>query len=101
MQMADQTTLRLMELLLTAEIVNREESLGIADLTPACREAFSIGKNGPDLKRPFIVSNSLAKRALGIEEAHTFVSSNPFIGFDDFGQRLSVTALDPAARWFL
>lgn len=101
MEMADHTTLRLMELLLTAEIVNREESLGIADLTPACREAFSIGKNGPDLKRPFIVSNSLAKRALGIEEAHTFVSSNPFIGFDDFGQRLSVTALDPAARWFL
>jgi len=101
MQMADQTTLRLMELLLTAEIVNREESLGIADLTPACREAFNIGKNGSDLKRPFIVSNSLAKRALGIEEADQFIKSNPFVGFDDFGQRLSVTALDPAARWFL
>ncbi|MCQ1538340.1 ATP-binding protein [Methanocalculus taiwanensis] len=99
--MADHTTLRLMELLLTAEIVNREETLGIADLTPACRKAFSIGKNGPDLKRPFIVSNSVAKRALGIDEAHNLVKSNPFIGFDDFGQRLSITALDPAARWFL
>ncbi|KUK99967.1 MAG: AAA+ family ATPase, partial [Methanomicrobiales archaeon 53_19] len=101
MEMADHTTLRLMELLLTAEIVNREESLGIADLTPACREVFSIGRNGSDLKRPFIVSNSLVKRALGIEEAHQFLKSNPFVGFDDFGQRLSVTALDPAARWFL
>ena len=99
--MADTTTLRLMELLLTAEIVNREESLGIADLTPLCREAFGISKNGTDLKRPFIVSNSMAKRVLEIEEAHTLIKSNPFIGFDDFGQRLTVTALDHAARWFL
>ncbi|MDO8842405.1 MAG: ATP-binding protein [Methanocalculus sp.] len=101
MEMADTTTLRLMELLLTAEIVNREESLGIADLTPLCRDAFGISKNGSDLKRPFIVSNSMAKRMLGIEDAHKLIQSNPFIGFDDFGQRLTITALDPAARWFL
>jgi AAA+ superfamily predicted ATPase len=101
MEMADTTTLRLMELLLTAEIVNHEESLGIADLTPLCRDAFGIGKNGPGLKRPFIVSNSMAKRVIGIEEAHKLIKSNPFVGFDDFGQRLTITALDSAARWFL
>ena len=101
MEMADHTTLRLMELLLTAEIVNHEISLGIPDLTPDHREAFSVGKNGSELNRPFIISNSIAKRVLGIEDAHELVRTNPFVGFDDFGQRLSITALDGAARWFL
>ncbi|RQD80344.1 MAG: ATP-binding protein [Methanocalculus sp. MSAO_Arc1] len=99
--MADHTTLRLMELLLTAEIVNHEVSLGISDLTPACRDAFEIGRKSADLKRPVHVSNSLARRSLGIDEAHTLLGSNPFVGYDDFGQRLSITALDAAARWFL
>ncbi len=101
MEMADYTTLRLMELLLTAEIVNHEESLQISDLTPLSREAFEIGKKNPDIRRPVIVSNSMARRALAIGDAHTLISSNPFVGYDEFGQRLSINALDAAARWFL
>ncbi len=101
MEMADHTTLRLMELLLTAEIVNHEISLGIPDLTPQHREAFGVGKNGSELNRPFIISNSTARRVLGVEDADQLVRTNPFVGFDDFGKRLSITTLDGAARWFL
>jgi len=89
-----------MEVVLTAEIFNQNPHLGINDLTPACREIFSITTSN-DLKRPVSVSDGLIKRALAINDAHQKLSANPFIAYEEFGQRIRVTALEPAAQWFL
>jgi hypothetical protein len=96
----DSEVLRIMEVVLTAEIFNQNPQLGINDLTPACREIFSITTSA-DLKRPVSVSDGLIKRALAINDAHQKLSANPFIAYEEFGQRIRVTALEPAAQWFL
>jgi SpoVK/Ycf46/Vps4 family AAA+-type ATPase len=89
-----------MEVVLTAEIFNQNPSLDINDLTPACREIFSIA-HASDAKRPVYVSDGLIKRTLNIADAHEKVSANPFVTYEEFGQRLRITALEPAAQWFL
>ena len=92
--------LHIMEVVLTAEIFNQNPNLDINDLTPACREIFSIA-HATDAKRPVFVSDGLIKRTLGISDAHQKMSANPFVSYEEFGQRLRITALEPAAQWFL
>jgi len=95
--------LGIMELLLTAEIFNRNEDLGINDLHPRCREFFGAGSGGStEVKRPLIVSEGALKKVFGTPDAVCqSVRKNPFVGYDDFGQRLSLPSLDAAAGWFL
>ncbi|PKG33596.1 ATP-binding protein [Methanoregula sp.] len=95
----DSETLRIMEVVLTAEIFNQHPELDINDVTPLCREVF--GATGSEIKRPVYVSDGLIKRALSISDAHTKLSANPFIAYEEFGQRLKITALEPAGQWFL
>jgi hypothetical protein len=96
----DPDTLRIMEVILTAEIFNQNPDLDINDLTPACREIFGSA-GAKEVKRPVFVSDSLIKRSLEIADAHTKVAANPFVSFEDFGQRLKITTLKPASEWFL
>ncbi len=96
----DSEILRIMEVVLTAEIFNQNPQLDINDLTPACREIFSITAS-TDIKRPVYVSDGLIKRSLAIADAHQKLSANPFVAYEEFGQRLRITALEPAALWFL
>lgn len=96
----DSDALQIMEIVLTAEIFNQNPDLDINDLTPVCREIFSI-TTAADVKRPVFVSDGLIKRALGIPDAHQKVSANPFVSYEEFGQRLRITAIEPAAQWFL
>src|SRR5512137_2788793 len=96
----DSDALHIMEVVLTAEIFNQNPKLDINDLTPACRDIFSIA-HATDVKRPVYVSDGLIKRTLGISDAHQKMSSNPFVSYEEFGQRLRITALEPAAQWFL
>ena len=96
----DSEILRIMEVVLTAEIFNQNPQLDINDLTPACREIFSI-TTSTDIKRPVYVSDGLIKRSLAIADAHQKLSANPFVAYEEFGQRLRITALEPAALWFL
>src|SRR5690554_645208 len=95
--------LAIMELLLTAEIFNRNQDLGINDLRPRCREFFGAGIGGnTEVKRPLIVSEGAIKKVLGVPDAVCqAVRRNPFVGYDEFGQRLSLPSLDAAAGWFL
>ena len=95
--------LAIMELLLTAEIFNRNQDLGINDLCPRCREFFGAGSGGnPEVKRPLIVSEGTIKKVLSVPDAVCqAVRRNPFVGYDEFGQRLSLPSLDAAAGWFL
>jgi energy-coupling factor transporter ATP-binding protein EcfA2 len=96
----DSEVLRIMEVVLTAEIFNQNPQLDINDLTPACRDIFSINSSS-DIKRPVSVSDGYIKRSLAIADAHLIVSANPFIAYEEFGQRIRITALEPAALWFL
>jgi SpoVK/Ycf46/Vps4 family AAA+-type ATPase len=96
----DSEILRIMEVVLTAEIFNQNPQLDINDLTPDCREVFSITTSS-DIKRPVYVSDGLIKRSLAIADAHQKLSANPFVAYEEFGQRLRITALEPAALWFL
>ncbi len=96
----DSEILRIMEVVLTAEIFNQNPQLDINDLTPACREIFSVTSSA-DIKRPVYVSDGLIKRSLAIADAHQKLSANPFVAYEEFGQRLRITALEPAALWFL
>jgi SpoVK/Ycf46/Vps4 family AAA+-type ATPase len=96
----DSDALRIMEIVLTAEIFNQNPELDINDLTPPCREIFGA-TSAADVKRPVYVSDGLIKRSLSIADAHEKLSANPFVAYEEFGQRLRITALDPAAQWFL
>ena len=96
----DSEILRIMEIVLTAEIFNRNPQLDINDLTPVCREIFAITTSA-DIRRPVFVSDGLIKRSLAIADAHQKLSANPFVAYEEFGQRIRITALEPAAQWFL
>ncbi len=96
----DSEILRIMEVVLTAEIFNQNPQLDINDLTPACREIFSITTSA-DIRRPVYVSDGVIKRSLAIADAHQKISANPFVTYEEFGQRIRITALEPAAQWFL
>ena len=94
----DSEILRIMEVVLTAEIFNQNPQLDINDLTPACRDIFSVTDNTA-VKRPVFVSDGLIKRTLAIADAHQKVSANPFVAYEEFGQRIRITALEPAAPY--
>ena len=95
--------LAIMEVLLTAEIFNRYEELDINDLSPRCREVFGAGSGGsPEVKRPLIVSEGAIKKILGVSDSVCqAIRQNPFVGYEEFGQRLNLPSLDTAAGWFL
>jgi hypothetical protein len=92
--------LQVMEILLTAEVFNRNRDLDGNDLTPRCREAFGMGPDG-QVKRPVIVSDGTVAQATGIGDASEKVKGNPFVELDPFGHRMRISALDAAAAWFL
>jgi AAA+ superfamily predicted ATPase len=97
---ADDETLKLLEVALTAEIFNRHTDLDINDLTPECRELFGV--NGDqEFKRPLLLSEGLIKRNLGIADACAKLSSIPIIACEEFGQRIRVPSLEAAVAWFV
>ena len=91
---------RIMEILLTAEIFNQSPTLDLNDLTPVCREIFCSGDT-KCIKRPVYVSDGLIRCTLNIADAHEKIAKNPFVSYEDFGQRMKITTLRPAAEWFL
>jgi predicted AAA+ superfamily ATPase len=101
--MGTNDVLRIMELLLTAEVFNRNQDLDINDLQPRCRDFFGAGVSGhAEVKRPLLVSEGTIRKVLGSSDALCqAVRQNPFIGYEEFGQRLNLPSLEAAAGWFL
>ncbi len=97
---ADDETLKLLELALTAEIFNRHPNLDINDLTPECRELFGVN-GGSEIKRPLFLSEGMIRRSTGITDACAKLGITPVIICEDFGQRIQVTSLEAAAGWFV
>ncbi len=92
--------LQVMEVLLTAEVFNRNRDLDGNDLPPGWREAFGMGADGV-VKRPVNISDGTVAQATGIGNASEKVKGNPFVELDPFGHRMRISALDAAAGWFL
>lgn len=92
--------LKLLEVILTAEIYNRYQDLEINDLTPECRDLFDVNGTA-EFKRPLYVSEGMIRKTIGIKDACRKLESNPVVACEEFGQRIHVTTLEPAARWFL
>ena len=97
---ADDETLKLMEILLTAELFNTHHNLDVNDLTPECRSLFTVN-GAAEIKRPLHVSEGMIRRTLGIEDACKKLTETPVVTCEEFGQRIKLTTLEPAARWFL
>lgn len=95
----DDAVLRLLEVVLTAEVYNQYPNLDLNDLPPHCREVFGVS-GASEAKRPVAVSEAMVRKALGIPDAAGRLKKNPFVTYEEFGQRLRVTALAEAARWF-
>ena len=96
---ADDDVLRLVEVILTAEVYNTHPTLDLNDLPPHAREVFGVA-GASEAKRPVAVSEAMVRKVLGIPDAAARLKKNPFVSYEEFGQRLRVTALPEAARWF-
>ncbi len=97
---ADSDVLAVVELLLTAHIFNENEQLDVDDLPPQIRKNYWNAKDRR-VNRPMIVSESLVDKIYGIPNARSLTKDLPFVSFDEFGSRISLTVLDLAARWFV
>ena len=94
-------TLQVMEVLLTAEVFNTTPQLDANDLNPLCRRIFGIGEGGDEVKRPVVVPEAVLRQVLGITGSIEKVKQHPFVEQETLGKRLRISALEPAARWFL
>jgi AAA+ superfamily predicted ATPase len=93
--------LDLMELLLTAEILNLNPSLDKNDLTPEAREILRVSGENLEIKRPVLITEGLIGTNTGTDHAYEKFKSNPFVKFEEFGKRLQITSLEPASDWFI
>lgn len=96
---SDEALLRLVEVVLTAEVYNQHPNLDMNDLPPTSREVFGVGGLS-EAKRPVAVSEAMLRKVCGNPDAIERLKKNPFVSYEEFGQRLRVTALAEAARWF-
>ncbi|KAF5067389.1 ATP-dependent zinc metalloprotease FtsH [anaerobic digester metagenome] len=96
---SDEALLRLVEVVLTAEVYNQHPNLDLNDLPPSSREVFGVG-GASEAKRPVAVSEAMLRKVFGVSDAAERLKKNPFVSYEEFGQRLRVTALAEAARWF-
>ncbi|MCS7135460.1 MAG: ATP-binding protein, partial [Candidatus Aenigmarchaeota archaeon] len=83
---------KLVELLLTAEIFNRYDTLSESDIPKEIRKAL-YGKG--TLKRPIVVKEENA-----IKYAGKIANDLPFIDFNPMTRQFKITAFELAIRWF-
>ncbi len=100
MENGDDQVLNVIELALTAHIYNNNEQLDENDLPPHIRKAYWDAKERR-VGRPIIISESVVDRMYGIAHAGALVKSLPFVTFEDFGARITLTVPDLAAKWFV
>ena len=96
----EEEVLDLIEFLLTAEIYNTTEILGINDLIPRARILFGI--NDPEEERTqVIVTEGAIERTLHIPKAHLCLEKHPLVQFEEFGHRLTITAPKAGVSWLI
>jgi len=88
--------MRLLEVILTAEIYNRYEELTEDDIPKEIRKLF-YGKNG--ISRPLVVKLETAKKICKMREFED-VLKLPFIDLNNLTKQIIVTSLEAATKWF-
>ena len=92
------STIAIVELLLTAKHYTELSNLTPDDLPPQIRKAFD--KKG-EIKRPLSVTENMAKKATGVVSPWDSISDLMFTEKDNFSGEMSLTQLDLAEKWFL
>ncbi len=90
-----------LEFLITADIINRNEELTKLDLPKKYWKFFGTGSYNTDIERPIAIGESVIIRLCRADNVIDVVKQNPFVKFDEFGKRFSITTLDAAAGWFI
>lgn len=98
---ADSMVLDLMEILLTAAVANEIPGITKNDLPQKLRKITGMSGAASEFKRPLVISEGVLDREMGVKGAYEHLRANPFVDYDEFGQRLSITALAPAVQWFV
>ena len=98
---ADSMVLDLMEILLTAAVANEISEITKNDLPQKLRKLTGMSGAASEFKRPLVISEGVLDREMGMKNAYEHLRKNPFVDYDEFGQRLSITALAPALQWFV
>ena len=88
--------MRLVEVILTAEIYNRFEELTEDDIPKEIRKLF-YGKNG--ITRPLVVRVQTAGKVCNGKELED-VLKLPFIDVNNLTKQILVTSLEAATKWF-
>jgi SpoVK/Ycf46/Vps4 family AAA+-type ATPase len=86
---------KIVELLLTAEIYNRYEELTEDDIPKEIRKLF-YGKNG--ISRPLVVKSDIATQYAG-NKIDSTVRLLPFIDFNEFNKQFKITSFDLSVSW--
>jgi len=90
-----------MEILLTAAVANEIPGVTKSDLPQKFRKIAGMSGAASEFKRPLVVSEGMLERGMDVAGAYEYLRANPFVDYDEFGQRLSITALTPAMQWFV
>jgi len=88
-------SVKLVELLLTAEIYNRLEELTEDDIPKEIRKAF-YGRDG--ISRPLIVKYDTAKKV--VKDVEGALKNIPFVDYNSITKQIKLTSFDLAVRWF-
>jgi SpoVK/Ycf46/Vps4 family AAA+-type ATPase len=87
------------ELLLTADLYNRNENLNEGDLPPNIRKHYFDAQT-KSVKRPIYVTSTDVQKIYGIENVKAIIKDLTFVAFEEFGSQLRLTVFDVAAKWF-
>ncbi len=88
-------SVRLVELLLTAEIYNRFEELTEDDIPKELRKAF-YGKSG--ITRPLVVKYDTAKKI--VSNVESALKNLPFVDYNAITKQIKLTSFELAVKWF-
>ncbi|WP_435183133.1 ATP-binding protein [Halobellus sp. EA9] len=106
--------LEVVEFLLTAHLYTDDRDLDENDLPPRYRRVFWSDPDADDedddadpdsgvvgIERPLVVTESVARKATGVEHPWDAVSDLLFTQREDFSGRISLTQPEMAIEWFL
>jgi SpoVK/Ycf46/Vps4 family AAA+-type ATPase len=96
---SESQVLDIVELLLTAHIYNSNDQLDENDLPPPIRKNYWNSKERK-VERPIAVSEKSVEGIFEIPHGWSLIKTLPFVSFDEFGARISLTVFDLGAKWF-
>jgi SpoVK/Ycf46/Vps4 family AAA+-type ATPase len=96
---SESQVLDIVELLLTAHIYNSNNQLDENDMPPPIRKNYWNSKERK-VERPIVVSEKSVEGIFEIPHGWSLIKTLPFVSFDEFGARISLTVFDLGAKWF-